>query len=233
MSRQWLSPLLATLVAAAPTYAEAESQVEKALGQQTELEFVATPLDDALSFLSDRHNVQIKCDTAAFAKAKRKTDDPVNHILKGISLRSGLNILTHEIGCEYRVEDDRIVVVPEGMQKRPGGGKPAPPRPRPKGNERIRKVLESETGFEFEKTPLKDALTFLATIHGTQVVLDNRAIREAKIDLDAGVTAKSAPGGTLKNELKKMLGPFKLEARVENEVVFITTAPAKPAGKAK
>lgn len=219
------SVVFALLVASGSCKAVAQTKVETALGEPTGIEFVETPLDEAIKYLADLHAVRIELDNPAFEKAKRQPElEPVNQFLEGITLRSGLNLVTYQSRCEYRVEADRIVVFPEGTGTPEPKSKKTPASPEPKGNARIRKALSSQAEFDFNEDPLRDVLSFLADVHGIQIVLDWRAIEPAKIERDVPVTAKSRPGKTLNEELDRLLAPHKLEACVENEVLFVTTA---------
>jgi hypothetical protein len=93
----------------------AEERIRSALDQTTEFEFVETPLKDAMSFLSDLHNITIILDDAALEGENIDKDVAVNRILSGISLRSALKIILEPLALTYIIEDEvmKITTVTE------------------------------------------------------------------------------------------------------------------------
>ncbi|MCC7421770.1 MAG: hypothetical protein IT428_15935, partial [Planctomycetaceae bacterium] len=84
----------------------AEERIRSALDQTTEFEFVETPLKDAMSFLSDLHNITIILDDAALEGENIDKDVAVNRIMSGISLRSALKIILEPLALTYIIEDE-------------------------------------------------------------------------------------------------------------------------------
>lgn len=84
-----------------------EQRFYAALAEKTELEFLNTPLSDVLSFLSDRHQINIIPDRKALTDDRISIEEiTVDQVLKGIKLQSGLNILLEEHDLAYVIEDE-------------------------------------------------------------------------------------------------------------------------------
>ena len=69
----------------------------KEIAQPTQIEFVETPLKDVVAYLQDLHHIKIQLDFAALKEAAIDENTPVTKKLKGISLRSALNLLLDEL----------------------------------------------------------------------------------------------------------------------------------------
>lgn len=93
----------------------AEVRVRAALGESTDLELADTPLADALSFLSDRHNILIKLDEKALEEAGVGTDTPIRARLKEISLKSALALMLEPLKLAPVVHEGVLLVTTEDM----------------------------------------------------------------------------------------------------------------------
>jgi hypothetical protein len=71
----------------------AEAKIREQLNRPTTMEFVDTPLQDAVDYLKDLHGIEIQLDTSALGDAGVGTDTPITGTMKGISLRSALRLL--------------------------------------------------------------------------------------------------------------------------------------------
>ena len=65
-----------------------ERRIELVLTQPTHMEFIETPLADAVDYLKDLHGIEIQLDTKALEEAGIGTDTPMTGTLKGVSLHS-------------------------------------------------------------------------------------------------------------------------------------------------
>src|SRR5690606_35962221 len=70
-----------------------EERIFKALNENTQLEFVETPLKDVVAYLADFHNIPIVINSKKLDEAAVGIDTPVTKSLKGISLRSALRLM--------------------------------------------------------------------------------------------------------------------------------------------
>jgi len=95
---------------AAPPSA-AEKKIEEALAKPTQVEFIETPLNDVIDFLRDFHKIEIQVDRKAFNDAGLDASTlPVTTNLKGISLRSALNLVLRNLDLTYLVEDEVLLI---------------------------------------------------------------------------------------------------------------------------
>ena len=88
--------------------------------------------------------------------------------------------------------------------------------------ERIQKALDEETETGFADTPLKEAITFLAEMHGIEILMDEAALNEEGVDSSEPLNLDIA-GITLRSALRIMLEPLQLTYVIKNEVMMITT----------
>jgi len=75
----------------------AEKKIHDALKSPTQLEFVETPLSDVIDYLKDYHGIEIQLDTKALGDVGIGSDTPVTKNLKGITLRSALRLMLHDL----------------------------------------------------------------------------------------------------------------------------------------
>jgi len=86
-----------------------ERLIREALQEDTEFNFVDTPLIDALQIIGEQHGINIRPDTLVLEEAGVPTDEPVNLIISGISLKSALKIMLENMPNEeltWVVEDE-------------------------------------------------------------------------------------------------------------------------------
>ena len=84
----------------------AEKKIIAALDDQTTLNFVDTPLVDAIQFIAQQHEIPIIVEQLALDDAGIPSDEPMNLVLSGITLRSGLKILLQDLQLTYVIEDE-------------------------------------------------------------------------------------------------------------------------------
>jgi hypothetical protein len=92
-------------------------------------------------------------------------------------------------------------------------------------NPRERRIFEelgNITIVQFDETPLQDVVDTLSDQHGIDIIIDRRALNDAAIPTDIGVTA-NLNGVTLRSALRIMLGELDLSFMIRNEVLQITT----------
>jgi hypothetical protein len=85
-----------------------EEKIQAALidPQGVEIEFIDTPLKDAIEFLADAHEITILIDEQALTEEGVSIDEPINRTLSGITLRSALKIILEPLGLTYVIEDE-------------------------------------------------------------------------------------------------------------------------------
>jgi hypothetical protein len=103
-----------------PESGAAEVKVLAALAEDTRMEFIETPLEQVVAFLRDQHNINIELDKASLDEIGIGTDVPVTLSLKGVSLRSALQLMLRDLGLTYIAENEVLVIVtPESAKSRP------------------------------------------------------------------------------------------------------------------
>ena len=84
----------------------AERRIEEVLKSPTSIEFVETPLQDLIDYLKDFHHIEIQLDKKGLESVNVGPDAQITKNLKGISLRSALNLLLGELGLDYAVQNE-------------------------------------------------------------------------------------------------------------------------------
>jgi len=90
--------------------ASSNERVREALHHPTRIEFVDTPLQDAISFLKDYHQIEIQLDNRALEDAGVGSDTPVTRTLNGLPLKSALKILLDDLDLAYVVQNDVLLI---------------------------------------------------------------------------------------------------------------------------
>ena len=94
-----------------------EQDIYNALHSPTDLEFVETPLKDAIEFLAEKHEIPIVLSTKKLEEAGVNIDTPITKRLKGITLRSALRLMLGELELTYMIKDEVMqVTTPEDAQ---------------------------------------------------------------------------------------------------------------------
>jgi hypothetical protein len=93
-----------------PDSGAAEVKILASLADDTVLEFIDTPLEQVFDFLRDQHKINIEIDKKALDDVGIGTDVPITRSLKGISLRSALQLMLSELGLTYLVENEVLLI---------------------------------------------------------------------------------------------------------------------------
>ncbi len=92
------------------TVGPAEKKIRKELEHETTMEFIETPLQDAVDYLKDLHQIEIQLDTKALEEAGIGSDTPVTRTLKGVSLRSALRLMLGAMELTYVIKDEVLLI---------------------------------------------------------------------------------------------------------------------------
>jgi hypothetical protein len=95
-----------------PAGTRISSKLGMALVKPTELEFVDRPLRDVIEDLKARHGIDIAPDAESLTKVGLGADAPVTCNIKGISLKSALELLLGELHLTCYAEGDGLIVRP-------------------------------------------------------------------------------------------------------------------------
>jgi hypothetical protein len=90
-----------------PLRPRSKKQIEEALDSPTQTGFVDTPLSDVADFIMDYHGIEVQIDKEAFAAAA--TDPTVTLNVRGVSLRTALNLLSRRMNLAWFIEDDVLL----------------------------------------------------------------------------------------------------------------------------
>jgi hypothetical protein len=98
----------------------AEQKIEQELEKPTQLEFIETPLQDVIDYLKKRHGIEIQIDRKALDDVGLDPSTiPTTKKLKGLSLRSLLELTLRELDLTYLVEDEVLLITtPEDAETR-------------------------------------------------------------------------------------------------------------------
>lgn len=114
----WLTAIVAAFLAGAPLdrylaerHADpSESKIWAALNEKTEIDFFEKPLTDVFDYLKQRHEIEIQLDMRALTDAGVGSDTPITRSIKGVTLRSALNLLLNELDLTYLVRNGVLVI---------------------------------------------------------------------------------------------------------------------------
>ncbi len=102
-----------------------EALIEQALAMPTEMAFTDTPLTDVIDFLVDCHShklghrFEIQIDTKALSDAGIAPDTPMTKSLKGVSLRSALNLMLKDLNLTWTIDNEVLLITtPEEAENR-------------------------------------------------------------------------------------------------------------------
>ena len=85
-------------------------KIEKALHDSTEVAFTDQPLKQALDYLEDVHHIEILIDQAALSDEGISTDQPVNLVLSGVSLKSALRLILDQLQLDYIIKNEVMMI---------------------------------------------------------------------------------------------------------------------------
>ena len=88
----------------------ADKKIEESLNSPTTFEFVETPLNKVAEYLAARHHIKVELDKTAMADVGIALDTPVTKNLKGISLRSALQLMLSELKLTYIIQDGELLI---------------------------------------------------------------------------------------------------------------------------
>ncbi|MEX2112972.1 MAG: hypothetical protein WD845_07285 [Pirellulales bacterium] len=88
----------------------AEQKIREALQVATQMEFIETPLQDAVDYLKDHHGIEIQLDNKTLEECGVGSDTPVTRTLKGISLDSALTLMLSTLELTYVVDNGVLLI---------------------------------------------------------------------------------------------------------------------------
>lgn len=206
-------------------WTRAEKKIHEALGSNTRLEFIETPLADVVQFLSDLHQINIVVDRRALQQAGIDTslDAPVTVNLRDVTLRSALHLTLRsvDLGDRELTFELRNEVLSITVRKDRDGVRVAPNR-ESKTTKEIYTELDNITQLEFIETPLADVLDYVSDLHDIPVFVDNKGLEAVGAGGDIPIS-RNIRGVTLRSALRTTLHGKGLTYQVRDETLFITS----------
>jgi hypothetical protein len=92
----------------------ADLVIEEKLNQPTDLDVVEMPLKDVLQYLHELHHVPIVLKAKKMEEAGVSLDVPITKSLKGIRLRSALNLILEDCDLTFVVRDEVLQITTPG-----------------------------------------------------------------------------------------------------------------------
>ncbi|MEQ8787135.1 MAG: sigma-70 family RNA polymerase sigma factor [Pirellulaceae bacterium] len=96
----------------------AEERIQAALDEETQLEFIETPIADVAGFLGDLHDITIQFDATALDDAGIGTDEPITAALRGIPLHDSLDLILEPVGLDYVVRNSVLQITTKQVADR-------------------------------------------------------------------------------------------------------------------
>jgi len=87
-----------------------EDRIYRELEEPTNLDFIDTPLKDAVEYLSGGHDIPIVLDERSLDRFGLSTETPISIQLSNVSLRSGLNQMLTELDLTFVVQDEVLEI---------------------------------------------------------------------------------------------------------------------------
>ena len=90
-----------------------DASIRAALDQKTDIKFVEMPLSGVIDDLKQRHAIEIQLDHRHLDEASIPLDTPVTRSIKGVTLRSALNLLLENLDLTYVVQNGVLKITTE------------------------------------------------------------------------------------------------------------------------
>jgi hypothetical protein len=91
-------------------------RIEVELTKPTSVDFVEQPLRDALQYIAELHQIPIYIRKTKLEEASVQPDKPVTISLRGVPLRTALDLMLGELELTYFVKDVLIITTPEDAE---------------------------------------------------------------------------------------------------------------------
>ncbi len=99
-----------TAPAALPGPADGEAEVVRALNAPAELEYIKTPLNDVAHHIGDEYRITVQLDRKALHDAGVQTTTPITCSLRGVPLKTALEVALRPLGLTYIVDDEVLLI---------------------------------------------------------------------------------------------------------------------------
>lgn len=93
-----------------PAQSKAEETILAALAKPTTMDFQSTPLEKAVAYLKDLHEIEIQLDNKALEDSGANAATPVDGKLSGLSLRSALRLVIGRHDLTSIIKDEVLLI---------------------------------------------------------------------------------------------------------------------------
>jgi hypothetical protein len=198
----------------------APRNVEEALKEDSEISADHQPLFKVLDAIGRRHAIAIQVD-GEFEAPMRSLGQPlVTCELADVSLGEALTQMLSEIGMDYLVRDNMLVITSQAKAR--ALNRWASGSTRTANEVRILSALEEPTEFDFFDQPLVDVIELVEERHQIDIQLDHKSLADAGVEPDASVT-RQVKGTTLESALDLVLSDLDLTWVIHDEVLLLTS----------
>lgn len=90
-----------------------EAKFRAALDEETSLDFVDTPLIDAVEFLRSRHGIEIQLDRTALSAIGVDANTPITIHVRNVSLRSALRHMLRDLELTWTIQHEVLMITSE------------------------------------------------------------------------------------------------------------------------
>lgn len=87
-----------------------EANIREQLNEKADLDVSEVPLWEVAVYLKQRHGIEIQLDNKALGDAGVGSDIPITRSVKGITLRSILNLILNDLDLTYVIQDGSLVI---------------------------------------------------------------------------------------------------------------------------
>lgn len=94
----------------------AEAAIEAALAKPAQLDFDRVPLEEAIAALKAKHQIEIQIDRKALANSEMSPSATVTVHVKGVTLRSALNLMLGELDLTWIIDNEVLLVTTPEVQ---------------------------------------------------------------------------------------------------------------------
>jgi hypothetical protein len=93
-----------------PAPGSAEEKILQALAEPTVVDFLDTPLTEVTAHLHARHGIEIALDNKALRDVGTDTNTPVTCTMKGVSLRTVLDLMLRDLDLTWTIEEEVLLI---------------------------------------------------------------------------------------------------------------------------
>jgi len=204
-------------VSASPRKAHPLSVLRKALNTSCMVDYIETPLEDAVRFICKQISIPHRWDDAALKAAGIDRRSPVTIALENLPFREVLRLVLEPKGLTYDIRDSMLVITTPDCRRGVLRFNTI--------DENIKLALLEPIDVDFEDSPLVDCLDFLKQRMQVQMLFDRQAVEKAGSEKQVTLQLRGVPCAQV---LDLLLHPRELLYSVRGNVLRIIGPDAEP-----